>query len=197
MTRSPARVLLVEDEAPARILLARGLERRGYRVTTVTDGSEALPMLHDGWDILVTDLCMPRLDGIGLLRMVRDSGVRAKCIVITSFADKERAIQALNLGTDYLLEKPFGAGQLADVMDRLLASGSGRGGNALEQRLEGLPLTQRERSLVMSVLHGQSNRQIATVLDQNEQSVKNALTAIYSKLGVKGRSELFHALFPL
>ncbi|MBK8025183.1 MAG: response regulator [Chloroflexi bacterium] len=84
MTRSPARVLLVEDEAPARILLARGLERRGYRVTTVTDGSEALPMLHDGWDILVTDLCMPRLDGIGLLRMVRDSGVRAKCIVITS-----------------------------------------------------------------------------------------------------------------
>ncbi|MBK8025184.1 MAG: helix-turn-helix transcriptional regulator [Chloroflexi bacterium] len=82
-------------------------------------------------------------------------------------------------------------------MDRLLASGSGRGGNALEQRLEGLPLTQRERSLVMSVLHGQSNRQIATALDQNEQSVKNALTAIYSKLGVKGRSELFHALFPL
>ena len=57
-----------------------------------------------------------------------------------------------------------------------------------QRRLLGLPLTVRERDLVAGLLKGQSNKEIAASLDINEQSVKNALSAIYAKLGVQSRT---------
>lgn len=195
MTPSLQRVLLVEDEEPARLLIARGLSRRGYRVTVAADGAEALPMLHAGWDALVTDLRMPRLDGLELLRTA--APLRCKRIVITSFADKDRTIAALNLGAHYLLEKPFGVDRLAEVLARLLSPQAENASRGLDERLMQLPLHPRERPLVAGVLRGQSNRQIGLAVGLSEQSVKNCLTAIYARLGVQGRGGLFHALFPV
>ncbi|MBA3699665.1 MAG: response regulator transcription factor [Planctomycetes bacterium] len=197
---SNASILLVEDEAAARELLARGLSRLGFRVTGVGDGADAVPLLHRPWDVVVTDLQMPRLDGLRLLDEVNRLCPRALRVVITSFADKDKVVAVLNLGADYLLEKPFGVDRLAGILDRLLADRSGSTDSMVQffqRRLLGLPLTVRERDLVAGLLKGQSNKELAANLGIGEQSVKNALSAIYAKLGVQSRTELFHAVFPI
>jgi two-component system response regulator FixJ len=184
----------------ARELLARGLSRLGYQVTAVGDGAEAVPLLFRSWDVIVTDLMMPRMDGLRLLEEINRSCPRALRVVITSFADKDKVVTVLNLGADYLLEKPFGVERLAGIIARLLAD---RGANSdqmtqfFHRRLIGLPLTPRERELVAGLLKGHSNKELATALSITEQTVKNMLSGVYAKLGVQSRTELFHAVFPI
>jgi two-component system, LuxR family, response regulator FixJ len=195
-----ATILLVEDEAPSRELLARGLSRLGYRVTGVGDGVDAVPLLHRPWDVVVTDLMMPRMDGLRLLNEVNRLCPRALRVVITSFADKDKVVAVLNLGADFLLEKPFGVDRLAGILDRLLSDRAGSSDTMVQffqRRLLGLPLTVRERDLVAGLLKGQSNKELAIALGIGEQTVKNMLSAIYAKLGVQSRTELFHAVFPI
>jgi DNA-binding NarL/FixJ family response regulator len=193
-------VLIVEDELVGRELLAKGLARMGYEVATAADGEAALPHLEREWDFVVTDLVMPRRDGLFVLEELNRRGRRALRVVITSFADKERVIAVLNLGADYLLEKPFGVERLAGILERL-AEDRERAPEGLTQyfrrRLDGLPLTPRERELVGQVLQGDSNKQIALKLGISEQTVKNTLSNAYERLGVQSRGELFHVVFPI
>ena len=193
-------VLLVDDETTARDLLARGLTRHGYHVTGAKDGVDAVALLHRPWDVIITDLAMPRMDGLQLLQEINRLCPRALRVVITSFADKDKVVTVLNLGADYLLEKPFGVERLADVLQRLLAdrsAGPDQMVQFFQRRLIGLPLTPREREMVTELLKGRSNKEIAADFAIGEQSVKNMLSGIYAKLGVQSRTELFHAIFPL
>lgn len=195
-----ASVLLVDDEVMARELLARGLSRLGYQVTAVGDGAEAVPLLFRAWDVIVTDLVMPRMDGLRLLAEINRTCPRAQRVVITSFADKDKVVTVLNMGADYLLEKPFGVERLAGILERLLgdrASNNDTMVQFFQRRLLGLPLTPRERDLVSGLLRGQSNKELASLHDLSEQTVKNTLSAVYAKLGVQSRTELFHAVFPI
>jgi DNA-binding NarL/FixJ family response regulator len=194
-----AKILIVDDEADARELLLRGLNRHGHLTTGAMDGAEALRLLDPTYDVLVTDLAMPQLDGLGLLRALPANNPGLIKLVITSFADKERAISALNLGVHYLVEKPFTAQQLADVIGKLLEE---RGqSSTIEQifqlRVRAMPITERERQMVFYVLKGLPNLEIAGLLGIGEQSVKNYLSQLYRKLGVSSRSELFHLVFPI
>lgn len=195
-----ARVLVVEDESDARELLVRGLTRQGFTAEGAADGAAAVELLPRGWDVVVTDLLMPRLDGLALLTQVAERQPGAIRVVITSFGDKERVLAALNRGADYLLEKPFSAQQLGEVITRLLAE---RGDDEkqidqlFDRRLAGLPLTPREREMVVLVMKGLGNKDVARQLDLSEQTVKNALFALYQKLGIASRSELFHLVFPV
>ena len=66
-----------------------------------------------------------------------------------------------------------------------------------QRRLLGLPLTSREREVVTGLLKGHANKELASELGLSEQTVKNMLSAIYAKLGVQSRTELFHAIFPI
>jgi DNA-binding NarL/FixJ family response regulator len=196
---SPPRVLVVEDEDDARELLVRGLIRQGFIADGAGDGLTALDLLPRGWDVVVTDLLMPRLDGLGLLKELPQRLPHALRMVITSFGDKERVLAALNLGADYLLEKPFSAQQLGELLKRLLAERDDERqiDQLFTRRLAGLPLTPRERELVVLVMKGLGNKDIARQLDLGEQTVKNALFTLYQKLGISSRSELFHLVFPV
>lgn len=198
MTRG--RILLVEDEALGRDLLARGLKRAGFDVATAADGVEALEMLSDEFDFVVTDLVMPRADGLPVLAELNRRRHPAQRIVMTSFADKDRVVAVLNLGADYLIEKPFGVEALAAILERLRADrgdGTAHLTQFFRRRLLGLPLTPREREMVELVLQGDSNKQIARKLGISEQTVKNMLSHAYESLGVQSRGELFHAVFPV
>jgi DNA-binding NarL/FixJ family response regulator len=199
--RARAKILIVDDEADARDLLLRGLERLGYEGHAARDGSAASEMLDGSFDVVVTDLVMPRLDGIGLLREVVVRNPRAVRVVITSFADKERVLAAFNLGAHYLIEKPFTTQQLGEVLARLLVERSEQDGEDLtgifKRRLAAMALLERERQLIVYVLKGLPNKEVASLLGIGEQSVKNALYLLYQKLGVSSRSELFHLVFPI
>lgn len=194
------RILLVEDEAIGRDLLARGLTRAGYEVVAAADGVRAAEFLGREFDFVVTDLVMPRADGLAVLAELNRLKHSAMRIVVTSFADKDRVVAVLNLGADYLLEKPFGVDTLCTVLERLkadLGDGSANLAQFFRRRLLGLPLTPREREMVEMVLQGDSNKQIARRLGISEQTVKNALSHAYESLGVQSRGELFHAVFPV
>ena len=193
------KILLVDDEADTRELLARSLGRRGFDVTTAANGEIALRLIGNGFDLVVTDILMPQLDGIGLLKILRDRVHPPICIVITSFADKERAIEALNLGARFLMEKPFSSENLANVITRLLREHTSEEDLDIifQRRLTHLNLGQREQELVIYLLKGLSNRSIAEVLGTTEQSVKNSFYQLYQRLGIGSRSELFHLIFPI
>lgn len=193
-------VLLVEDEALGRELLARGLARAGYEVATAPDGAVAVDMLDQPYGFVVTDLVMPGVDGLAVLAEMNRRRHAAHRIVVTSFADKDRVIRVLNLGADYLLEKPFGVRTLIGILKRLESERANNRADVTEflrQRLTGLPLTPREREMVGMLLKGDSNKQIAFKLGISEQTVKNTLHHAYASLGVQSRGELFHVVFPV
>jgi len=194
------RILLVEDEPIGRDLLARGLTRHGFEVATAADGLQAAEQLGEPFDFVVTDLVMPNADGLSVLAELNRRQHPAQRIVVTSFADKDRLVAVLNLGADYLLEKPFSVEALRSVLERLKAApgdGTAHLTQFFRRRLLGLPLTPRERELVEMVLQGDSNKQIARKLGISEQTVKNALSHAYESMGVQSRGELFHAVFPI
>ena len=101
-------VLVVEDDALMRSFLVDVLAAEGHRVESATDGAAGLASLErDAWDLVITDLKMPGLDGLALLREGRKIRPEARWIVITAHGSIESAVEAMKAGaSDYLL-KPF------------------------------------------------------------------------------------------
>ena len=102
-----ARVLVVDDEVEIRTLLSRRLQRAGYTVDEAGDGQEALALVdREAPDVVVTDMSMPRLDGLGLLQELRRRDPDLPVIVLTGHGSFDNAIQAMREGTlfDYLLK---------------------------------------------------------------------------------------------
>ncbi len=107
MDLSPERILIVEDEEAERTGLAENVESWGYQPETARDGEEALEKLAAvNPAVLITDLIMPRLDGLGLLRHVREELDRLPAIVLTARDDEEALREALELGAFWFLVKP-------------------------------------------------------------------------------------------
>lgn len=117
------RVLIVDDEPNMRRVLEIMLGRRGYRTDAAADGEEAWERLRDGgYDLVCSDLRMPRLDGIELLRRMRDQGLDLPLILMTAHGSLDSAVEALRLGAcDYLL-RPFDVEALELAIDRVFAT---------------------------------------------------------------------------
>jgi two-component system response regulator AtoC len=120
-----ARILVADDEQGLRAFVAEALEDDGHAVAQAGDGAAALQLLaKETFDLLLTDLKMPRLDGMQLLRQVRAEQPELEVIVLTAFGTVDTAVEAMKLGAFDYLQKPIGSpGEL-----RLLAS------RALEHR---------------------------------------------------------------
>ena len=102
-----ARVLVVDDDAEIRTLLSRHLRRLGYTVEEAGDGEEALALVGKVVpDVVVTDMAMPRLDGLGLLKALRSTDPDLPVIVLTGQGSLDNAIHAMREGVlfDYLLK---------------------------------------------------------------------------------------------
>ncbi len=195
------RVLVVEDDVAQLDVIARRLQRRGLDVLASADPKEALKALLDQrFDLLITDLQMAPMDGLELLRVVRILEYRLPVIVITGYASKRNAIEALNLGANRMLEKPFELDQLEEMVDEVLGQGSAPPPAAtledMAQRLaaflDTLPVSRRERDILAKLVQGMTNREIADALEISERTVKNHLVNIYQKLEVENRSQLFN-----
>jgi DNA-binding NtrC family response regulator len=102
------RVLVVDDEQNLRRVLSATLQREGYEVTVCPDGEQALEALErDGADVVVTDLVMPRMDGLTLLRRVVAAHPDVPVIVITAHGRIDKAVEAMKAGAFDFLAKPF------------------------------------------------------------------------------------------
>ena len=102
------RVLVVDDEASIRDLLAKTLALAEYDVDTAADASTALNRVRAAeYDLLIADLRMPGMDGLTLIRQVKKIRAELPVIIITGFASEASAIEAVNLGVAGYLRKPF------------------------------------------------------------------------------------------
>ena len=109
------RVLLADDNADMRAYVGRLLEAEGYEVVTVSDGEAAVEALRSRRpDLVLTDVMMPRLDGFGVLRAVRDDPALADApvIMLSARAGEEAKVEGLDSGADDYLIKPFAAREL-------------------------------------------------------------------------------------
>lgn len=101
-------VLVVDDEPQVRDLLARTLMSAGYHADVAVDGPSALAQLgQEAYDLLITDLQMPGMDGLSLIREARAAAPDLPVIIITGYSTEASAIEAINLGVAGYLTKPF------------------------------------------------------------------------------------------
>ena len=112
-------ILVVDDEEPFRRLLYKELSRKGYAVEVALDGSEALRVLHDrAFDIILLDVVMPGVDGISLMKKMKEDPGTPAIIVLTGKATVETAVEAMKNGAYDYLTKPYKLDELAIVIDR-------------------------------------------------------------------------------
>ncbi|MBL9022167.1 MAG: sigma-54-dependent Fis family transcriptional regulator [Myxococcales bacterium] len=119
--RSRGRILIVDDEANARAALSEILREEGYATEVAADGFKALGKIEEfSPDVVLTDLKMPGLDGIGLMQKARELTQHATFVVMTAFGTIPNAVEALQKGAYQYLTKPLDFPQLALVVERAL-----------------------------------------------------------------------------
>ncbi len=115
------RILIADDEAPQRTMLAGFLRKRGYDVLEAPDGEEALRITRsEAVDLVLSDMRMPGLDGLELLRAVRESNPSLEVIVMTAFGSVESAVEAMRTGAFTFISKPVDLDALLQHMERAL-----------------------------------------------------------------------------
>ena len=212
MAPDPIRVLIVDDHAVVREGLRTFLQLQdGIEVVgEAADGEQAVARATElDPDVILMDLVMPRVDGIGAMRELRRRASPSRVIVLTSFLDDERLMPALQAGAAGYLLKDVEPAELAravrsacadealidpTVAARLLhtLSGDGHGGavagaNAAGDAID--QLTRREREVLELIALGHSNKRIAYELGVAEKTVKTHVGHLLAKLGVADRTQ--------
>ncbi len=115
-----AKLLVVDDESNLRLVVQKELSRQGHEVETASDGETAWTLLEEtDFDVLLCDINMPRLDGIGLLRRLREKSQNPpEVIMLTGQATVESAIEAMKLGAYDYLTKPYRIVELAALVQQ-------------------------------------------------------------------------------
>jgi DNA-binding NtrC family response regulator len=118
-------ILVVDDDPQIREVLETRLESKGYQVATAGDGEEALSVVRGGGlDLIITDLRMPGMDGLELMRRLQDVRDRPPVIFLTAHGSVSEAVEAMKLGAYDFLEKPYSGADLLGMVQRALSEGA-------------------------------------------------------------------------
>jgi DNA-binding NarL/FixJ family response regulator len=215
-TKQKIRIVVADDHPIFRDGLCRllGLEEDFEVVAQAQDGTQVLEILQRlEPDILLLDLKMPGLDGLGTLQRLQAAHNKTRVIVLTASDDKNEFVQAMKLGTSGIVLKQTAtemliksirkvhAGEIwldshttAAVIRQFVAEEAppppAPPPSASQRDRERSPLSQREREIVALVAQGFKNKEMAEKMFISEQTVKNHLHNIFDKLGVSDRLEL-------
>jgi len=120
------RILVIDDDRSARLLLERVLARAGHHVVLVDTAAGGLAALgQGGFDLLITDKNLPDVDGLELLRRAREANPGLQVILMTGFPTAETRSHAEELGVHSYVTKPFGVHDILGVCEAALQVGSG------------------------------------------------------------------------
>jgi DNA-binding NarL/FixJ family response regulator len=196
------RVVLADDQTLVRQGIRRLLELTpDVRVIAEAEDGERAIALVSEWapDVMLLDVRMPRLDGLGVLRAL--AGRLPPTILLTTFDDDTVVLEAVRHGARGFLLKDVSLEQLAEAVRRVAAGGTLILPAISERVLKGLPvvagsydrlapepLSPREGEVLRLMAGGYSNREIAHALDTAEGTVKNQVSSILAKLGVRDRT---------
>lgn len=200
------RVFLVEDQALVRegIQSLLGFDRGITVVGTAADGEEALAAIPvSGPDVVLLDMRLPKLSGLDVLKRLAERGELRPTIILTTFDDDEIVLEGLRAGARGYLLKDVSLSELVEAIRAVAGGGtavqpivSGR----VVRGLEGVAapgfshleppdrLTEREVEVLRLMTGGYSNREISRALQVTEGTVKNHVSSILSKLGVRDRT---------
>jgi len=199
------RICLVEDQTIVREGL-RALLKLSPDFTVVAeaaDGAEAIDVIErEKPDVVLLDLRMPKLDGVGVLRRLRERGTLPPALILTTFDDDAMLFEAVRAGARGWLLKDVSLERLTSAI-RTLAEG----GTCIEpviterimRALDGSgvafdsaelpePLTDREKTILRFLAGGYSNREISGLLEISDGTVKNHISSVLAKLGVRDRT---------
>lgn len=138
-------ILIVDDEAIIRDLCSRAL--KGYRVLEAADGEEALKVFENGGvDLILTDVMMPNMDGIELLKRLKEREPTLVVIVMTGYADKDIILNALKADADDFITKPLNLLQLKTAIEKALVK------KALKEEIANLKNVDRLKSNFLSLI---------------------------------------------
>lgn len=200
------RIVLIDDHALCRRGLAELLERRpGISVAGFTgDPDEASRMIAvENPDLVVLDLRMPQMDGLTLLKRLREEGCKAPALILTMSDAQEDLAKALRAGVRGYILKSMEPDDLVDAIQRvakgemvvapalMLKLASMLDSTQQSQSRESLmvSLTEREREILEHLAHGESNKAIARKLDISHDTVKLHVRHILAKLNLTSRVE--------
>ena len=121
VTVETPRLLVVDDKDSMRALLHAAFDDKGYNITTAADGGEAIELLrqHD-FDVIITDLKMPQKDGIEVLKAARAHSPNAEVIVVTAYGTMDTAVEAMRLGANDFIAKPFELAEIEHKVEKIL-----------------------------------------------------------------------------
>lgn len=194
MSTADTVVHIVDDEEAVRNSLAFLLTSAGFAVRvheTATEFLALAPTISNG--CLITDLRMPDMDGVELLRRLRASGAMLPAIVITGHGDVQMAVEAMKNGALDFIEKPFADDVLIDSIGRAVNRAveqhqSAAAAEQVRQRLE--TLSDRERQVLGGVVAGQPNKTIAFNLGISPRTVEVYRAGLMAKMQARSLAEL-------
>jgi DNA-binding NarL/FixJ family response regulator len=197
------RIVLAEDHAIVREGIASllGLEPDLELIAAVADGAAAVAACEQlAPDVLLLDMRMPKLDGIGVVRTLAAAGRLPPTLVLTTFDDDPAARAVVAAGARGFLLKDISRARLVDAV-RTLAAGGSMISPALTEAVERAiarndgpavghaeGITEREREVLRLIAAGYSNREIASTLSIAEGTVKNHVSNILTKLDARDRT---------
>ena len=115
------KILIVDDEEELCNIYKEALEEEGYSITTAQDGKQALAMIKgEHFDLVITDKNMPRMGGVRLLKSIRKLDPNLKIVLITAFGGKQSYLNAMELGADEFLNKPFRIDEFKKFVSNML-----------------------------------------------------------------------------
>ena len=200
------RVLLVEDETLVRQGIRKLLELDSRIEITAEagDGEEALRLIGEVRpDVVLLDVRMPKLDGLGVLRALQEDSEAPPCLVLTTFDDRALTLEAIREGAKGFLRKDVSLAQLVGAIEMLAAGGTFLQPALTESLMKGMgsrpplsgpipalvePLTPRETEVLRLMAAAYTNREIADALGTAEGTVKIHVSNILGKLGARDRT---------
>lgn len=207
MRRPTLRVLLAEDENLVRQGIRKLLEldSRIEIAAEAGDGEEALRRIAEVRpDVVLLDVRMPKLDGMGVLRALREDPEAPPCLVLTTFDDRALTLEAIREGAKGFLRKDVSLAQLVGAIETLAAGGTFLQPALTESLMKGIesrpplagsspapmePLTPRETEVLRLMAAACTNREIADALGTAEGTVKIHVSNILGKLGARDRTQ--------
>ena len=197
-TSEPIRVVVIDDHAVVRGGLEQLLSAEGdiEVVGTADDGEQAVALVESSTPhVVLMDLSMPRMDGVEATRAVTSRFPEVNVVVLTSFADRQRVLDALEAGASGYLLKDADPTEVAVAVRAAAAGGSPLDPKAARVLLDArrsrptVTLTAREREVLALVAEGLANKNIARRLGITERTVKAHLTSVFQAIGVADRTQ--------
>jgi len=188
------RVCVVDDDAAVRDALRTILEDAGYEVAASGSSVEFLDTLAGGPEpaCILSDVRMPEMSGLELLRTLSTRGMKCPIILITGFADVPMAVEAMKAGAADFIEKPFTGDRIASAVATALdRAANTEGPEAAEQVRTRLgALTQREQEIMNLLVTGHSNKSAARELSISPRTVEVHRARVMQKMEARNLAEL-------